>query len=86
MKRKWRLAFAALLKAGTDIEAWDRDGATALMRAAGGGHVEIVKALLAAGADVHARNRGGKGKSALDIAREHKRTDAIALLEKAGAK
>ena len=39
------------------------------MRAAGGGHTEVVQALIAAGADVNARDYGG-GTALMDAAGE----------------
>jgi uncharacterized protein len=41
-----------LLRSGTDVDARDRYGQTALMLAAHHGHLEIVELLLAAGADL----------------------------------
>ncbi len=44
----------ALLDAGADIEQSDEHGQTPLMFAVAAGHVEVVKMLCAAGANVHA--------------------------------
>ena len=48
-----------LLDQGVDVDAKDDIGDTALMRAAGGGHLETVTALLSGGANVNAKNTGG---------------------------
>ena len=43
----------AAIAAGADVNAKDRDGVTALMRAASAGRGDSVSSLIAAGADVH---------------------------------
>lgn len=49
-----------LLGRGARVDAVEeRQGHTPLMRAIGGKHVEVVRALLQSGADVHARSKGG---------------------------
>jgi len=48
------------LAKGADVNAQNEDGDTALMFAAGNGHIEIVQELLAKGADVNAKDRYGK--------------------------
>lgn len=62
----------ALLKAGAKVELraggiGNKEGLTPLMQAAYSGHAEVVKALLAAKANVHARlsNYVEKGRTAL---------------------
>jgi len=50
---------AALLDAGADPNARDKDGNTPLHRAAQGGSPETVAALLDAGADLEARAEDG---------------------------
>ena len=42
------------------VDAKDDDGMTALMRAAQGGHAAAIAALLAAGAEVEAKNNAGR--------------------------
>jgi uncharacterized protein len=56
---------------------------TALIYAAAYGHLEAVKILLNAGADISAKDN--KGKTAADYAQEYKRTEVLALLRKFGA-
>lgn len=55
-----------------------KTGDTALIAAASWGQTEVVKRLLDAGADKSVRNE--KGKTALDIAREKRHTQIVALL------
>ncbi len=59
-------------------------GQTALMAAAGNGHVSVVKILLDAKADVHTRNVGHE--NALNIAMRDAGNPATALLKAAGAR
>jgi ankyrin repeat protein len=56
---------SALLKAGASPNVQDARGWTTLMRAAVGGHTEVVGVLLAAGADACVRTR--KGETARDL-------------------
>jgi ankyrin repeat protein len=71
----------ALIAAGADLNARDRDGMTALIESAVQGNIECVKALIAAGADVKAKDR--HGRTALAVA---KSTEVTAILRAAGAK
>lgn len=57
-----------LLAAGAKLDLQAESGRTALMSAASAGHVEIVRALLDAGANANLKDIDGK--SALDHARE----------------
>eukprot|EP00808_Paulinella_micropora_P002416 g69875.t1 len=57
-------------------------GFTALHNAGLYGHTEIAQALLAAGADIEAETNAS-GETALDFARQYKRTETIKLLEEA---
>ncbi|KXZ48898.1 hypothetical protein GPECTOR_24g187 [Gonium pectorale] len=50
-----------MLLDGAKLKPGGTDGMTALMMAAKGGHVEVVKDLLDAGADLYARDRNGMG-------------------------
>ena len=49
-----------LLAAGAEINGYDKNGATPLMRAAAAGRVDMVRLLLAKGADVRAVTQDGK--------------------------
>jgi len=51
-----RQRVVALLERGGDVAARDANGATALVAAAYGNHVEVAKALIDAGADVNAKD------------------------------
>jgi hypothetical protein len=74
----------SLVANGADVNVRDRDGWTALMRAACEGHTEIVHILMQAGADVHVKN--DEGESALTLAREKGHTCIVNLLREGGAK
>lgn len=62
-----------------DLEAAEENGATALHIAAGEGQVELVRLLLAAGADPAARD--GDGRTPADVAAEANHAAAAALLQ-----
>ena len=62
----------------TEVNARDRLGNTALIYAASGGHAEVVRLLLGAGADAGARNDAGA--SALERAASAGRRDAVEVL------
>lgn len=71
----------ALIAAGADLKAKDRDGMTALVEAAALGNVDCVKALIVAGADVNAKAK--HGQTALTLTWS---TDVKGILLAAGAK
>lgn len=72
-----------LIEAGADVNARDKIGMTALMIAARRGDQEIVKELLASGADAQIAYEDLNGKrTALDMARECDRSKVVRLLEK----
>ena len=73
----------ALIRAGADVNAVDKDGKTALMRAVCKGHEEIVKLLLKAGTDVRAADKDGS--TALMGAARWGYEETVKLLLKAGA-
>jgi ankyrin repeat protein len=76
-------AALALIAAGANPNA--SDGAcTPIIRAASRGPVELIEALIKAGADVNAKAAGGG--TALMLAQIMNRDDVVALLKKAGAK
>jgi ankyrin repeat protein len=75
-----------LLARGADLRAADGAGRTMLIRAAASDRlpVDIVNALIAAGADVNARSP--KGESALGLAQKRGRTPVVDILTRAGAR
>ena len=73
----------ALIAAGSDVNERDVFGHTALMFAAGEGHLEIVQILLAQGAEVNALNQ--VGATALSRAKAKGHTEIVNLLKSAGA-
>jgi hypothetical protein len=72
------------MKSGADANAATENGMTALIVAAKGGHMEIVKLLLANRADPN--KRLDSGETALDIALRAENTDIGDLLLRAGGK
>lgn len=69
----------ALLDKGADVNAKFRYGATALFKAAERGHVEIVKILLARGADVSVKDTF-YGATAMSWALQNEHVDVVNLL------
>ena len=67
-----------LLDAGANVNSQNSEGYTPLMLAVKRGRTEAVKKLIEAGAD--SGIQGFDRKNALDIAREHKRSDLLPLL------
>lgn len=82
--------FFYLLSAGANVNARDRMGETALMAAVTLGDANIVKikALIDAGADVNASNRGVTVLQTAEIGAQggHAEANTIALLKQHGAK
>jgi len=73
-----------LVEAGADINARDSaSGSTPLTVAAAENHVPTMETLVAAGADLEARQR--EGKTALAVAAQNRRARATEVLLKAGA-
>ena len=65
-------AIEALLKAGENIEARDKDGRTPLIWAARhNNNPEVIEALLKAGANARAKDK--EGKTAVDYAKDNKK-------------
>ncbi len=71
---------------GTDLNARDNRGITPLMWAANWGHEEIVELLIAAGADVNAKEESDRGLTALDIATNMFKSKIVEILKKHGGK
>jgi ankyrin repeat protein len=76
---------AALLKAGSDVNAADTAGTTVLMLAARSGSVGTLNVLIEGGADVHAREKAME-QTALMFAAAANRAGAIELLLARGAR
>jgi ankyrin repeat protein len=72
-----------LVELGTDINAPDPNGRTALIEAAFGGQTEVVKLLISCGVDVNAKDRDGW--TALMEAASKGRLEIVRVLLKAGA-
>ena len=79
-------AVRELVNAGAQVNTRDgtRRGATALLRAVEGGHLEAVKALAAAGADLDAKTHDD-GETALMAAAAEGNIEAVKVLIEAGA-
>ncbi len=75
----------AALDKGADVNAKTRYGATALTFAADRGHVEIVKLLIARGADVNVQDTFYQMR-AVDMAMMNNHPDVVALLLERGSK
>ena len=67
-----------LLSKGANVNLRGIDGKTALMFAAGGGHVEIMETLLTFKADIHIKS--DLDFTALDFAKDSENSAAIDLL------
>jgi len=76
----------ALLDAGTDVNATVKGyaGMTPLMHASRGNHIDCVKVLISAGANVRMKNE--LGRTALKIAEGNGNREIVKLLEEAGAR
>ena len=77
-----------LAAAGTDIDALDRYGQTALMLAAINGRTEVVRILVDTGADLGLRGTGAPGfagKTALDLAIAQGDPEIVDMLRSRGA-
>ena len=73
-----------LVRAGADVNATNKDGATPLHRAASAGEVDVIPVLVQAGADVNARGGNG-GFTPLHLAAHNGNLEAISVLIQAGA-
>jgi uncharacterized protein len=72
-----------LLRRGTDADACDRHGQTALMLAAHAGHRDVVETLIAHGADLNITAKFGLSALMLALIAGH--AEVARLLAKAGA-
>jgi ankyrin repeat protein len=72
-----------LLERSASVDIRNRDGETALLKAAEEGHTAIVELLAAASADIHAEDR--RGRTALAVAAERAYADLIETLSTLGA-
>ncbi|XP_035692592.1 protein VAPYRIN-like [Branchiostoma floridae] len=72
-----------LVQLGTNVEAKDKAGETALHRASRKGHTEVVKLLIQLGADVEAKDK--HGWTALHVASINGNTEMVKLLIQLGA-
>jgi ankyrin repeat protein len=61
------------------VNAQNNNGRTALMAAAKNNHTEIIKGLLAKGADLNAKDKNGK--TALELAQPQEKTELARLLK-----
>jgi ankyrin repeat protein len=68
------------LDQGVDVNAQNKNGSTALTRAAYNGYTDVVQELLTH-PDINIGIKNTKGKTALDIAREENRTAIVKLIE-----
>ena len=68
------------LRSGTDLDATDTQGRSALILAASRGHLDVCKVLLEAGADPTTRDNAGN--DALAVARSHGETTVAELLHR----
>ena len=64
---------------GTDVNAKDSNGYTALMVVSYNGNLEVVKYLVENGADINIKD--DTDKTALDVAKKEKETEIIEYLE-----
>ena len=72
---------ALLLSVGAHVDARNRPlGHTPLHVAAAMGHTEIAEILLSYGADQRLEEKGATRRSALEIARDHKKNDCMTVL------
>ncbi len=74
---------AALIEAGANQQALNRNGDTALLMAAYNGHISVLAKLRALGANINAPNQ--RGETALMLAAANGKTETISWLIQAGA-
>jgi len=70
----------ALIKAGADVNAKDKDGFTPLMIASMYGHIDCIRELIKAGANVNLKNKNGE--TALMIAEKYGYTNCVKELKR----
>jgi ankyrin repeat protein len=67
---------------GADVNATDERGRTPLLEAAGYGHEDICRVLIASGANLKAKDKDGK--TALMLAVQNNHDDVVRVLKQAG--
>lgn len=91
MREEWERAasrgdaasLAVQIDAGADLDALDRFGQSALMLAARGGHLELVRGLIRAGADLDKTAKFGLSATMLAVVNDHE--SVARMLAAAGA-
>jgi hypothetical protein len=73
-----------LISKGSEINARDDEGWTALMQASFSGQLENVSLLLESGADINSLSN--KGETALAIAQRESHSEVVKLLQQRGTK
>ena len=73
------------MRAGADVNAPSENGLTPLMVASRGGHADVVKVLLEAGA-ADPNLKSENGETALDIAQRTQNSEIADLLRRAGGR
>ncbi|MGZ5571820.1 MAG: ankyrin repeat domain-containing protein [Usitatibacter sp.] len=76
---------SALMEAGAKVDARSRDGLTPIMVAAGQGHADVVRLLIARHANVNEKSPE-RGKTALDYATNSGQDEIVKILVDAGAR
>ena len=78
------IVFRAFIDMGADVEAWDKEGETALHTAAAWGHTNIMRLLLDHGAMVDPQEEGNPRPTPLSVAISNSDHDSVQLLIEKG--